>query len=586
MTIVSEPAQLFDPLSVRGDFPILSTESRGKPLVYLDNGATTQKPRSVIETLRTYYEKQNANIHRGVYQLSQLATEGYEKARRVVQRFINAADPSEIIFTRGTTESINLVASSFGKVFLKHDDEIIISGLEHHSNIVPWQMICEQTGARLRVIPINPRGEVEIDSLERMLNPRVRLVAITHLSNSLGTVIPVRQIISMAHAVGAKVLIDGAQWVAHAPTDVSDLGADFYVFSGHKLFSPTGIGVLYGRRDILEKMPPYQGGGDMIEQVTFEKTTYAPLPSKFEAGTPNIAGAIGLARGIEYLQKQDLAAVRAYEHQLHEYLTSRIQGIDGIRIIGTAREKAGVVSFVVEQPSISHHDVGVMLDLEGIAVRTGHHCCQPVMDRFNIPGTVRASIALYNTRQDVDRLAEALEKIVATARTKGRSRKGSSAPAIKLEDLRFPEPAGNSPDAVAEELIETFAMFEDWKDRYQLIIEMGEKLLPMPPELKTEVTRVHGCQSTVHLFARKRPGTVDSLDFLADSDAELVRGLIAILQKVFSGQSARSILAFDINDFFRKLGLEDHLSMGRRNGLAGMVERIRSHANQIQSVSG
>lgn len=586
MTLVAEPIQIFDPLCARKDFPILSTESRGKPLVYLDNGATTQKPRSVIDTLREYYERQNANIHRGVYHLSQLATEGYEKARRVVQRFINAADPSEIIFTRGTTESINLVASSFGRAFLKENDEIIISGLEHHSNIVPWQMICQQTGAKLRVIPINPEGEVEIESFARMLNPRVRLVAITHLSNSLGTVVPVHQIVSMAHAAGAKVLIDGAQWVAHAPTDVSDLGADFYVFSGHKLFSPTGIGVLYGRRDVLEKMPPYQGGGDMIEQVTFDKTTYAPLPNKFEAGTPNIAGAIGLAKGIEYLQHQGLSAVRVYEHQLHQYLTSRIENIDGIRIIGTAREKAGVVSFVVEQPSISHHDVGVMLDLEGIAVRTGHHCCQPVMDRFNIPGTVRASIALYNTRQDVDRLAEALEKILAAARTKSRSRAGSSVGMTRLEDLRFPEPAGDSPEAVAEELIDTFAMFEDWKDRYQLIIEMGEKLLPMPSELKTEMTRVHGCQSTVHLFARKRPGTVDSLDFLADSDAELVRGLIAILQKVFSGQSARSILAFDVNDFFRKLGLEDHLSMGRRNGLAGMVERIRSHANQIQSVSG
>ncbi|GIW76448.1 MAG: hypothetical protein KatS3mg104_1511 [Phycisphaerae bacterium] len=586
MTLVAEPIQTFDPLSVRKDFPILSTESRGKPLVYLDNGATTQKPRSVIETLQTYYEKQNANIHRGVYQLSQLATEGYEKARRVVQRFINAADPAEIIFTRGTTESINLVANSFGRAFLKQDDEIVISGLEHHSNIVPWQMICQQTGARLRVIPINDRGELQLETLSEMLSPQVKLVAITHLSNSLGTVIPLDQIIPMVHSVGAKILVDGAQWVAHAPTDVQHLGVDFYAFSGHKLFSPTGIGVLYGRREVLEKMPPYQGGGDMIEQVTFEKTTYAPLPNKFEAGTPNIAGAIGLARGIEYLQNVGLSAVRAYEKQLHRYLTDRVQDIDGIRVIGTAREKAGVVSFVVEQPSISHHDVGVMLDLEGIAVRTGHHCCQPVMDRFNIPGTVRASIALYNTRQDIDRLAEALEKIIAVARTKNRTRSGSTATTTGLQDVRFPDPEGDCPETVAEELIENFSLFDDWKDRYQLIIEMGEKLLPMPVELKNEMTRVHGCQSTVHLFARKRPGTVDSLDFLADSDAELVRGLIAILQKVFSGQSARSILAFDVNGFFRKLGLEDHLSMGRRNGLAGMVERIRSHANQILSVSG
>ncbi len=570
----------FDPVAVRRDFPILSIESRGRPLVYLDNGATTQKPRVVIDALRNYYEKQNANIHRGVYELSQIATEGYEKARRIVQRLVNAADPAEIIFTRGTTESINLVASSFGRAFLSEGDEVVVSALEHHSNIVPWQMICQQTGAKLRVIPMNDRGELLLEEFAAMLNSRIKIVAVTHLSNSLGTVVPVEQIIQMAHSVGAKVLIDGAQWVAHAPTDVRAINADFYVFSGHKLFSPTGIGVLYGRRELLDAMPPYQGGGDMIEQVTFGKTTYAPLPNKFEAGTPNIAGAIGMSYGIEYLERLGLGAVRAYEHELHAYLDQRLGAIKGVRIVGTAKHKASVVSFLIDEPRMSHHDVGVMLDLEGVAVRTGHHCCQPVMDRFGIPGTARASIAIYNTRDDVDALVTALEKIIATARPKAATKAQATA------TIRFPDAAGDSPDAVAEELIETFAMFDDWKDRYQVIIEMGEKLLPMSAEMKSDLTKVHGCQSTVHLFARKRPDTVDALDFLADSDADLVRGLIAILQKVFAGQSSRSILAFDVDAFFKRLGLEDHLSMGRRNGLAGMVQRIRAHANQLVTVSG
>jgi len=578
--ILSEPRAVaaFDPAVIRRDFPILALESRGRPLVYLDNGATTQKPRAVIDALTHYYEKQNANIHRGVYELSQIATDGYERSRKVVQRFLNAAEPAEIIFTRGTTESINLVAASWGRAFLQPGDEVVVSALEHHSNIVPWQMICQQTGAKLRVIPMNDKGELILEEFAAMLSSKLKMVAVTQLSNALGTVVPVEQIIEMAQSVGAKVLIDGAQWVAHAPTDVRALNADFYVFSGHKLFSPTGIGVLYGKRELLDAMPPYQGGGDMIEQVTFGKTTYAPLPNKFEAGTPDIAGAIGLAHGIEYLQHIGLDAVREYEHELHTYLNDRISAIKGVRIVGTATHKASVVSFLVDEPKMSHHDVGVMLDLEGIAVRTGHHCCQPIMDRFGIPGTARASIALYNTREDVDQLVAALEKIIATAKPK-------AAP-VAAGAVRFPDPVASSPDEAAEELIETFAMFDDWKDRYQVIIDFGEKLLPMSAEMKSEMTRVHGCQSTVHMFARKRPATVDSLDFLADSDADLVRGLVALLQRVYAGQSSRAILAFDVDGFFKRLGLEDHLSMGRRNGLAGMVQRIRAHANQLVTMSG
>jgi cysteine desulfurase/selenocysteine lyase len=569
----------FNVQTVRSDFPILSSESRGKPLVYLDNGATTQKPKSVIAALQRYYEKQNANIHRGVYELSQIATEGYEGARRTIQRFINAAEPAEVLFTRGTTEGINLVAASFGRAFLHAGDEVHVSALEHHSNIVPWQMICQQTGAVLKVIPMNDRGELLLDEWAGQVSSRTKIVAVTHLSNSLGTVVPVEQIIAIARSVGAKVLVDGAQWVAHAPTDVQKLDADFYVFSGHKLFGPTGTGVLYGKRELLDAMPPWQGGGDMIEQVTFGKTTYAPLPNKFEAGTPNIGGAIGLAAAIDYVTSVGLENIAGHERRLHKYLNDRISGIDGVRLIGTAERKASVVSFVLDQGvTISAHDAGVMLDLEGIAIRTGHHCCQPVMDRFGIQGTARASVAMYNTTEDVDRLAAALEKIVAVSRRKVAVKPEPSA-------VRYPEPSADSPMAAAEELIETFDMFDSWQDKYQVVIEMGEKLLPMAPEMKHELTKVHGCQSTVHLFARKRPGTADGLDFLADSDADIVRGLIAILQKIFAGQSSQQILGFDIEAFFKRLGLDQHLSMGRRNGLAGMVSRLRAHANQFSTVS-
>jgi cysteine desulfurase / selenocysteine lyase len=565
--------------SIRRDFPILASLSRGQPLVYLDNGATTQKPQAVIDAIVKYYESQNANIHRGVYELSQIATEAYESARRKVQTFINAREAAEIIFTRGTTEAVNLVASSFAKAFLSDGDEIIISALEHHSNIVPWQMACQSSGATLRVIPMNDAGELSLTAFAAMLSPRVKLVAVTHLSNSLGSIIPVQRITSMAHSVGAYTLIDGAQWVAHAPTDVQKINCDFYVFSSHKLFGPTGIGVLYGRRELLDAMPPYQGGGDMIEQVTFEKTTYAQLPNKFEAGTPDIAGAVGLSAAIDYVQAIGLEHIHAYERELHAYLSEKLSSINGLKMIGTAAEKASVCSFIID--GLSTHDIGVMLDLQGIAVRTGHHCCQPVMDRFKIPGTARASLAMYNTRDDVDALHAALEKIAATRRRE---------PVLKTvahdqqQDIRFPDPSAPSPRAAADELIEDFSLFDDWAEKHQVLIELGEKLLPMLPGMKTEQTKVQGCQSTVHLFARTRPGTADAIDFLADSDAALVRGLIAVLQRLFAGQSAKEILAFDVEDFFKRVGLDQHLSMGRRNGLAGMVARIQAHARQHHSV--
>ena len=569
----------FDVAAVRADFPILASQSRGKPLVYLDNGATTQKPKAVIAALRRYYETQNANIHRGVYELSQIATEGYEGARRTVAKFINAAEPAEVLFTRGTTEGINLVASSFGRAFLHAGDEVFVSALEHHSNIVPWQMICQQTGAVLRVIPMNDAGELLLDQFAGMVSSRTKLVAVTHLSNSLGTVVPVEQVIAIARSVGAKVLVDGAQWVAHAPTDVRALDADFYVFSGHKIFAPTGTGVLYGKRALLDAMPPWQGGGDMIEQVTFGRTTYAQLPNKFEAGTPNIGGAIGLAAAIDYVSAVGLDAVRTHERDLHGYLNERVAAVDGVRLIGTAAKKASVVSFVLDRGvKIGSHDAGVMLDLEGIAIRTGHHCCQPVMDRFGIPGTARASVAMYNTRQDVDRLTEALEKIVHVSKKKVVA-KPDTAP------LRFPAPSAATVDAAAASLLEDFELFDAAEDRYAYVMELGEKIPPMPDALKTELTRVHGCMSVVHLHARKRPGTTDGIDFIADSDGLIVKGLIAVLQRLFAGQSSREMLGFDVERFLTRLGLGDQLTQQRRTGLAGMVSRLRAHANQFSTVS-
>jgi len=554
--------------SIRAQFPILKTKIHGKPLIYFDNAATTQKPRSVIDAVRRYYESENANIHRGVHTLSQEATAAYEEVRKKIARFIHAADEREIIFTRGTTESINLVAASYGSKF-KPGDEIILSAVEHHSNIVPWQLLAERTGAKIRVIPMNDRGELAMEEFPRLLSDRTRIVAVAHLSNSLGTINPVRKIIELAHARGAVVLIDGAQWIAHGPLDVVQLDADFYAFSGHKIYGPTGIGVLYGKAALLDAMPPYQGGGDMINSVTFEKTTYAALPHKFEAGTPNIAGGIGLGAAIDFVAGIGLENIAAHETQLLQHASRLLSEIPGVRIIGTAREKAGVISFVVDDPPMAALDVGLRLDAEGIAVRTGHHCCQPVMDRLKIPATARASFAVYNTKEEVDLLASALRRIV--------SAEVARAP-------QQPAPATSpfaSPDAAANEMIETFEFLEDWEQRYELLTDLGEKLPPMPEALKTEANRVHGCQSIVYLHAAKRPGTADTIDFLAYSNAIIVRGLVALLLRVYSGQSAKAILAFDDRAFIEKLGLDKNTTMFRRTGLDGMVKRIRAEAARL-----
>jgi cysteine desulfurase/selenocysteine lyase len=406
-----QPTRLLslDPDSIKQDFPILKQSVHGRPLIYLDNAATSQKPRSVIDALTHYYSTDNSNIHRGVHLLSERATQQYEEARVKVQRFINASESREIIFTRGTTEAINLVAGSYGRANVNAGDEVLITAMEHHSNIVPWQMLCQEKGARLRVAPINDDGELILEEFEKLLSERTKLVSVVHVSNALGTINPIRWIVESAHRHNAAVVIDGAQAAPHVDLDVQELDCDFYAFSGHKVYGPTGIGVLYGKAGVLDAMPPYQGGGDMIATVTFEKTTYNTLPYKFEAGTPNIAGTIGLGVAIDYVNQIGIERIARYEHELLEYGTEALSQIAGLRLIGTAKEKAGVLSFVLD--NAHPHDIGTILDREGIAIRTGHHCAMPLMARFGIPATARASLAFYNTREEIDALVAGIHKV-------------------------------------------------------------------------------------------------------------------------------------------------------------------------------
>ncbi|HEU4607549.1 MAG TPA: cysteine desulfurase [Chitinophagaceae bacterium] len=400
--------------AVRKDFPLLTVQVNGRPLVYLDNAASSQKPLLVLNAIRDYYTGINSNVHRGVHHLSQLATDAFELARKKLSDYINARNDYELIFTRGTTEAINLVASSYGKAFVQAGDEIIISAMEHHSNIVPWQIVCEERQAKLRVIPMNQNGELDMEAFASMVSNKVKLVAANYISNSLGTINPVREIIAQAHALNIPVLLDAAQAIHHLPVDVQELGVDFLAFSGHKMYGPTGIGILYGREEWLNKMPPYQGGGEMIKSVSFEKTTYNELPFKFEAGTPHIEGAIGLGAAVDYIQTIGLDAIAAYENELLQYATEKLLQIEGLRMIGTAAQKAGVAAFIVE--GIHPYDMGVILDKLGIAVRTGHHCTQPVMDFFGIPGTVRASFSFYNTHAEIDALVAGVIKAVQMLR--------------------------------------------------------------------------------------------------------------------------------------------------------------------------
>jgi cysteine desulfurase/selenocysteine lyase len=403
----AERGARLDPARLRQDFPILRQKVHGKPLVYLDNAATTQKPRAVLDAMQRYYEEENANVHRGVHLLSERATKAYEDARSAVARFIGAEDPREVIFVRGTTEAVNLVAQTFGRTRVGAGDEVLVTGLEHHSNIVPWQMLCQEKGATLRVVPIDDAGDLELDALDRLLGPRTRLLAVTQVSNALGTVTPLAELVRRAKARGVPVLVDGAQGVPHLGVDVAALGADFYAFSGHKMYGPTGIGVLWGRRALLEELPPWQGGGDMILSVSFEKTVYNALPYKFEAGTPAIAEAVGLGAAVAYLEGVGLAAVAAHEQELLAHATEALAGIPGLRLVGTPRRRSGAISMLLGD--VHPHDVATILDRHGVAVRAGHHCAQPLMQRLGIPATVRASVGLYTTREDVDALVRALD---------------------------------------------------------------------------------------------------------------------------------------------------------------------------------
>ena len=408
-TALGEVGSDFDVEKVRADFPILRQKVGGHQLVYLDSAATSQKPKAVIDAIVQYYERDNANIHRGVHHLSQRATEEFEAARKSVQIFLHAAQASEIVFVRSATEAINLVAQTYGRVHVGQGDEVLITAMEHHSNIVPWQMLCEEKRAKLRVAPINDQGELILEEFERLLNPRTKLVAVSHVSNALGTINPVATIIRMAHAKNIPVLVDGAQAAPHLAVNVQELDCDFYVFSGHKTYGPTGIGALYGKLVLLEAMPPYQGGGDMISSVTFEKTTYNKVPHKFEAGTPDMSGAVGLRAALEYMDHLGMDNISAHEHELLTYATETVSAIPGVRLIGTAKEKAGVLSFVID--GVHPHDIGTILDQEGIAIRTGHHCAQPVMERFGIDATARASFGVYNTKEEIDALVRGIQRV-------------------------------------------------------------------------------------------------------------------------------------------------------------------------------
>jgi cysteine desulfurase/selenocysteine lyase len=576
---------------IRSDFPILATHLSGKPLIYLDNGASTQKPQAVIDAICDYYRSDNANIHRGVYELSQRATDRYEAARVQVARFLEVSDPAECIFTRGTTESINLVAECWGRSRLVAGDEILITALEHHSNIVPWQMACQATGAKLRVVVPDAQGVIDLSAFRESLSAKTRLVAVQQTSNALGVVHDVASMVQLARSVGALVLVDGAQSVAHQPTDLAKLNCDFFAFSGHKLYGPTGIGVLWGRRELLESLPPYMGGGDMIETVAFSGSTYAGLPNRFEAGTPHISGAIGLAASIGYIQSVGFEAIAAQEQLLLKHLTERLDKISGVRIIGRASHKAAIVSFVVESPNMAPIDVATALGLEGIAIRTGHHCCMPLMKLLGVAGTCRASLAFYNTLQEVDRFAEVLERIVQSRREQlavGQQPSQTNTVDQHGESMCdraqsfFAQAAGESPDVLAEELEEEFALCDDPKSKTQFLLELGQQLPDAFGSLKKISTSVPGCMSEVYLIGRPANSGQGRIEFAGDSNAQIVRGLIALLQRLLSGQPASAVMEFDVEGFFRRIGLEQFITSQRRSGLAGMVQRIRQLAkNQI-----
>ena len=555
-------APLVDVHRIREDFPVLHQRVGGKPLVYLDNAASSQKPAAVIDRLAAYYRTEHSNVHRGAHLLSQRATDAYEQARARIARYVGALHPHEIIFTRGTTEAINLVATSYGRSTLAEGDEIVVTGMEHHSNMVPWHLLCQEKGTRLRILPVDRNGRLQEEALEEVVGEKTRLVALVHISNSLGTVNPVRRIVEYAHRYNIPVLVDGAQAAPHMQIDVQDLDCDFYCFSGHKVFGPTGIGVLYGKERLLESMPPYQGGGDMIETVSYQRSTFAELPHKFEAGTPHIGGVLGLEAALDYVEGIGFAAIARHEKGLLDRAHERLDAIPGVRIIGTAPRKASVVSFVLS--GAATYDVGRLLDEDGVAVRTGHHCTMPLMRHLGLSGTVRASMALYNTAEEVDTFAEALGRVAQRLRP---ARARSRAPG---------QSSGSGIAARKRELQEEFGLFDDADSRCEYLMELGEGLAPFPDKWRNEAHRVHGCLSTVWLHTECRSGR---LYCKADSDALITKGMIAVLVRLVQGQQAAAVAEADLESIMSEIGMQSMITARRKNGLLSMIKRIRREAS-------
>ncbi|MTI15427.1 SufS family cysteine desulfurase [Sansalvadorimonas verongulae] len=558
-------------------FPILSETFHGHPLVWLDNAATTQKPQAVIDAVSQYYIRANANVHRASHMLSARATHAFEDARDTVRQFINARFTDEIIWTRGATEALNLLAHSWGRSNLKAGDEIILSAMEHHANIVPWQQIAEETGALIRVIPVTPEGELDQQVYQQLLGPKTKLVSVTHVSNALGTINPVETMIAQAKTVGATTIIDGAQAVAHFDVDMRKLGCDFYVFSGHKVYGPTGIGVLYGRRELLNDMPPWQTGGEMIEQVSFSGTTFNKPPFRFEAGTPNIAGVIGLAAAVTFLNSLDRKVIAQQEHQLRTRLEQGMERIPGIHRIGTSQNKTAVVSFLID--GFHNQDVGVLLDQQGIAVRTGHHCAMPLMEALNLPGTVRASLACYNTREDVDQILKALQTLCTQAENHEPVPHPATAQDSKaLPDIFTSMPVYN-PQGLTE-LQDTLLTKHNWQDRYRSIMQMARNLPNLPEDMRQESAKIPGCESSLWLHHHYQEDS-HTLYFAAGSDAKVIRGLTVIVMSCLNGRTPDEILACDIERLFVKLELSSHLSPSRGNGLRAIVQEIQGIAQRF-----
>ena len=559
-----------DDARIRADFPTLHQQVYGQPLIYLDSAASSLKPQCVIDCLTNYYANEHSNVHRGVHYLSQRATDRYESARQRIAKFIGAPSERSIVFTRGTTEAINLVAGTYGRKYIQSGEEILTTVMEHHSNLVPWQLLAQERNAQLRVLDVSLAGTISVDTFVNQMNDRTRLIALGHVSNSLGTLHPVEEIIAEAHKRNIAVLLDGAQGLPHLHLDMQSLDCDFYCASGHKAYGPTGIGFLYAKENILEDLPPWHGGGDMIEEVRRTSSTWADIPHKFEAGTPNIAGVIGMATAIDYLDNIGMDVLREREEALLEYADREIRTVPGLEIVGTASEKIGVLSFLLE----GHHpsDIGYELDQAGIAVRTGHHCTMPLMEYYGIPGTVRASFGAYNSREDVDALVARLKEIAAKSSTQKNP----------VEDqIPLSPPTDESIEARKAALLDDLEIFDDADERREYLIELGENLVALDTSLKTEENRIHGCLAMVWLCSTVENGRIY---FQADSDALITRGMIALLIRLMDGQFPQSILKTDLFALIDEIGLPSLITARRKNGLNRMIERIQKEASLAESL--